>query len=298
MQGSVTAFGEVLWDIFPGIVKIGGAPLNVAYNLKKQGVNSYMISKVGKDALGSRILDQLTTWGIPAGTVQTDADNATGTVNATIDEHNEAHYEIVEPVAWDFIEWNDQYETLIKTTDAFLYGSLITRNQASRNTLFTALEIAPFKVFDVNFRPPFFSWPVIKELLQKADLVKMNKAELRQLSAWMGQAFITEEDNVCKVQEVFDIPEILLTKGSRGAAYYDRDQHYEFEAVQVAVKDTVGSGDAFLAGFLAEKIRQADVTAAMTNATALGAFITMQEGACPDYSLADFTGFKTSVRTL
>ncbi|MBP1637937.1 MAG: PfkB domain protein, partial [Bacteroidetes bacterium] len=35
---TVVCYGEVLWDIFPTKTKPGGAPMNVAYHLRKFGV--------------------------------------------------------------------------------------------------------------------------------------------------------------------------------------------------------------------------------------------------------------------
>ncbi|HEU0125424.1 MAG TPA: PfkB family carbohydrate kinase, partial [Flavobacterium sp.] len=46
------AFGEVLWDIFGNIKKIGGAPLNVALRMKALGADVNMISCVGNDQDG------------------------------------------------------------------------------------------------------------------------------------------------------------------------------------------------------------------------------------------------------
>ncbi|MDP4271863.1 MAG: carbohydrate kinase, partial [Bacteroidota bacterium] len=43
---TVVCYGEVLWDIFPKQTKPGGAPMNVAYHLRKFGIDSRMISRV------------------------------------------------------------------------------------------------------------------------------------------------------------------------------------------------------------------------------------------------------------
>jgi fructokinase len=58
------------------------------------------------------------------------------------------------------------------------------------------------------------------------------------------------------------------------------------------VADTVGSGDAFLAGFVAKRILQESVDTAITYAGALGALVTMHSGACPQYTLSDLEDFK------
>lgn len=289
---SIYCFGEVLWDIFPEGARAGGAPFNVAYNLMRMGIDSHMISRVGNDKLGVDLMAQLTNWNIPIDDSQTDLHYPTGTVIAHIDEHNEAQYDIIKPVAWDFIEFRKDYIEKISNADAFVFGSLITRNETSRKTLFELLEIATYKVFDINIRPPHYSVPIINELLTKSDLVKMNKAELRLVLDFLDKSYENEDDAVHFVQDKFDIKEVLISKGSKGALYYNGDEHYAAPAVPVTVKDTVGSGDSFLAGFLSKRITGADPAEIMAQATALGAFITSKEGACPNYSLADFEQFK------
>ncbi|MFH7019241.1 carbohydrate kinase [Flavobacterium sp. FlaQc-47] len=288
---SVFCYGEVLWDIFPEGARAGGAPFNVAYNLMRMGIDAHMISRVGNDKLGTDLLAQLTDWNISTKESQIDLINPTGTVIAHIDEHNEAHYDIIQPVAWDFIEFRKDYMK-ISSASAFVFGSLITRNEVSRNTLFELLEVAKFKVFDVNIRPPHYSIPVIKELLYKADLVKMNKAELRLILDFLNKDYTSEEDGIRYIQDTFTINEVLISKGSKGAVYYNGEQHYEAPAVPVTIQDTVGSGDAFLAGFLSKRILNTDPVEIMNQATALGAFITSKEGACPNYSWSDFESFR------
>lgn len=289
---SVFCYGEVLWDIFPEGARAGGAPFNVAYNLTRMGIDAHMISRVGNDKLGNDLMAQLRDWNIPTDDSQTDLVYPTGTVIAHIDEHNEAHYDIIQPVAWDFIEFRADYTEKVSSSSAFVFGSLITRNETSRNTLFELLEIAKYKVFDVNIRPPFSSSEVIKELLYKSDLVKMNKAELRLILDFLNKEYTTEDNGIRFVQDTFNIKEILVSKGSKGAVYYNENTRYEAPAVSVTIQDTVGSGDSFLAGFLSKRILNADPEEIMNQATALGAFITSKEGACPYYTIEDFENFR------
>ena len=55
----ITCFGEVLWDVFPTYKKIGGAPLNVAARLKSFENDVSVISRIGTDDLGVKIIDFL-----------------------------------------------------------------------------------------------------------------------------------------------------------------------------------------------------------------------------------------------
>lgn len=288
----VVCFGEVLWDIFPSGSRAGGAPFNVAYNLFKMGIDSKMLSRIGNDELGYHLLNQIKDWGITTDFIQVDKDKATGTVLADFDEHGEAVYNIVKEVAWDYIESLPEHKDLIQNSEAFVFGSLITRSEASQNTLLELLEYSKFRVFDVNFRPPFIDFEFIKKLLHKADLVKMNKAELRKIFEFLGEEYIDEDNSIRHLQVYFNLNEIVLTKGSKGARYFVGNSAYNFPAVHIEIADTVGSGDSFLAGFLSKRIQGRSPEEIMKQATSLGAFITSKSGACPDYTYEEFKVFR------
>ncbi|MFC0344125.1 carbohydrate kinase family protein [Epilithonimonas hispanica] len=285
-------FGEVLWDIFPTGSRAGGAPFNVAYNLDKMGVEVQMISKVGNDELGKNLLEQIDSWEISTNHIQIDNEKPTGTVIANFDEHGEAHYDIVKNVAWDNIQITPEQKELIQNSEAFVFGSLIARNKESKNTLLELIELSKFRVFDVNFRPPFIDFELIKTLLHKANLVKMNKAELRTIIEFLGEEYLDEDTSIKHIQNYFDLNEIVLTKGSKGARYFVGNENYTFSAVSIDVQDTVGSGDSFLAGFLSKRIQGKNPQEIMKQAVSLGAFITSKSGACPDYSYEEFKSFR------
>ncbi|WP_317207639.1 carbohydrate kinase [Chryseobacterium sp. MEBOG07] len=284
----------MLWDIFPGEQRrMGGAPFNVAYHLSKMGVEVNMISSVGDDKLGHDLLDKMNNWNIPVDLVQVNTAYPTSTVIATVDENNDAHYDIVEGVAWDFIETTVKNKEILKTTDAFVFGTLAARNEKSRNTLFQLLELSDYNVFDINLREPYYEVGMIKDLLHKTHLAKFNKAEMRMMLDFLGKDYTTEEDSIKYLQDKFDLKEIMVSKGSKGALYAQGDDFYLYPTIPVTVKDTVGSGDSFLAGFLSKKLEKGStVHEMMAQAVSLGAFITSQEGACPEYSLEDFIRFK------
>jgi fructokinase len=288
----IVCFGEVLWDVFPEGSRAGGAPFNVAYNVHKMGIDVNMLSKIGNDELGKKLTDQIKSWEISTDYIQVDEKYPTSTVIAKIDEHNEATYEIINNVAWDFIEFLPEHKELVSNAEAFVFGSLSARNEKSKETLLQLLEFAKLKIFDVNFRPPFTEVELIKTLLQKADIVKMNKAELKQILEFIGKEYNNEEESVAFLQNHFNIKEVILTKGSKGAKYFVGDKNYSFEAVPITVADTVGSGDAFLSGFISKRIKNENPEEIIKQAISLGAFITSKSGACPDYEYSEFENFK------
>lgn len=293
-KNKIACFGEVLWDVFPGGQRrAGGAPFNVAYHLFKMGIDAEMISSVGDDEPGYALLQQIKNWNMSTEGIQVNPMHPTSKVIASIDENNEAHYDIVENVAWDFIEVRTTDQGLLKRTDALVFGSLATRNEQSRRTLFELIEVSSYNVFDINLRPPHYDVRVIKDLLHKTQLAKFNKAELRMMLDFLGKPYRTEQDGVKYLQDTFDMREVIISKGSKGAIYANDDDFYLYPTVPITVKDTVGSGDSFLAGFLSKRFEKgATAHEIMRQAVSLGAFVTAREGACPAYKLEDFITFR------
>jgi len=288
---TVVCYGEVLWDIFPTKTKPGGAPMNVAYHLQKFGVNSRMISRVGADDLGKKLLNLLEEWNIPVENCQIDSVHETGKVEAKVLPGNEMSYTIHAPAAWDFITPDESYDQLVSEADAFVFGSLVTRNETSRATLYDLIEKAKYRVFDINLRQPFYSRDIIEYLLYKCDLLKLNESELDLILKWFFNDSYSEEVAVRILQQKFKIDEVIVTKGSEGASYYTPTMSYSFPAFKVHVKDTCGSGDSFLAAFLAKKLENQPPKVGMLYATGLGAFVATNEGACPGYTVEELEEF-------
>ena len=282
----VVCFGETLWDLLPQGKLPGGAPMNVAYHLGKLGKSPAIISRVGEDDLGTELLQVCEAKHIDTRYFQVDKQHPTGKVFATIREDNEVQYEIVKPVAWDFIQWEDQYAALIRQAEYFVFGSLVTRNKVSRNTLMKCLECANKKVLDINMRPPHFNKKIIAELLQKATILKLNLAELHLVTGWFSD-YNSDEDRMSLLKDKFDLETIIVTKGGDGAILNTGDQFYHHEGFRVTVADTVGSGDSFLAALLTKLLDRATPTDALSFASAVGALVASYAGGCPDYAPAE-----------
>lgn len=292
----IVCYGELLWDILPAGALPGGAPMNVAYHLHKLGRPVSVITKVGADNYGRELLDLLSKWGIATNYSGIDNTYPTGLVHARSNEHHEMTYDIVYPSAWDFIEWNDTYTALLQQADYLVFGSLICRNPVSKNTLFALLESATTKVLDINLRPPHFNRPIIEELLQKTDVLKLNLAELELISGWYSSVPAIK-DKLKLIQERFLINTIVVTMGADGAALCLNGDYYKHAGYKVQVADTVGSGDAFLAAFLSQLIDRAPPGEMLDYACAMGALIASYPGACPDYYTHEIAALSHLSRT-
>ncbi len=278
-------FGEILWDVLPSGEQPGGAPMNVGYHLQKLGMNPAIITKVGNDEHGRRLVELLSSQQVCVDYIQKDEAQSTGIVNATVQTNNEVTYEIIYPVAWDFIEPEQRLTGLVAQANFFVFGSLSTRHQTSRDTLFQLLEVAGTKVLDINLRPPHFDQNIIEALLRKATILKLNEHELPLISGWYQQ-LNNEVEQVQLLQDKFGLSTIVVTKGGSGALLNLNGHIYQHPGYQVTVADTVGSGDAFLAGFLAKTAAGASPEETLKFANGMGAFLASQCGACPPYQLA------------
>ena len=55
----VICYGEILWDLLPTGEVPGGAPMNVAYHLNKLGHSPAVITRIGRDERGNKLLSLL-----------------------------------------------------------------------------------------------------------------------------------------------------------------------------------------------------------------------------------------------
>lgn len=260
--------------------------MNVAYHLYKQQKNPALITRIGLDNEGKELLNLFSGYGVCTDYFQVDYDHDTGKVFAEPNEHNEVVYDIVNPSAWDFITWEDGFAELVSNATFFVFGSLASRNIISKTTLLKLIEAAKYKILDINLRAPHFNRRIVEELLGKADFLKINLAELELITGWFSK-YTSIEDRVKSIRDKFNISNIVVTMGGDGAMLFLNDKVYKHDGYKVQVVDTVGSGDAFLGGLITKLLDKASPEETLCFASALGAFVATQTGACPQYSNAD-----------
>lgn len=278
----VISIGEVLWDALPKGIYLGGAPLNVAVNLQNLGIDCRMISAVGNDQLGNLASKYMTKRGLDTSLIQHNDFN-TGLVEVEIDENGVPDYNIHENVAWDHIIETEHLRKAIFDSDVIVIGSLIFRSVVSANTIKNLLinKLCDAKVvLDVNFRKSFYSKELIEELLKVADIVKLNDEELCEIQNWYGLDSDYQK-SLLLLKERFGLESILLTRGENGSTILTDNGFMEKEIFLIKVKDTVGAGDAFLAGAIYCKLKEMSPDYTITFANAMGAFVASRNGATP-----------------
>lgn len=273
-------FGEVLWDIFPAESVIGGAPLNVAYRLNKLGTETTIMSAVGSDFLGQGIQQFLKEHRIPAA-IQCNPQHETGQVLVQINESGSASYEIKMPVAWDFISLSHELETLAENTDFFVFGTLASRLEHTKQTLEKLIVKSKFPIFDINLRPPFYDFTTIHQWLGKSSLAKFNEDEVAAYCHHFGFTHDAIASQIEFVKRHSGVQNICITRGENGAIMHYENQWFEHDGFKANVMDTVGAGDSFLATLVHGLIHKQPPDLALRLACAMGALVTEYRGANP-----------------
>lgn len=281
----ILCIGEVLWDRLPSGAKPGGAPMNVALHLNAIGQNVAIASRIGNDEPGKELVSFLEESGLSTEYVQVDEHLPTSEVLVHLDENNNATYEICEPVAWDNLELTDSLISKARDAGMLIFGSLASRNPMSRRTLMQLLDNDAIKLIDVNFRKPYDTKEVVEALLEKTDIVKLNDDELVVFAQWYNKHKHDEKSLVKWLAQQYDVKMVCVTKGDKGALLYWNGEFYEHPGFKVNAVDTVGAGDAFLAGLVSSLIENHPPQDALAFACATGAFVAGKAGATPKYDM-------------
>jgi fructokinase len=295
----VVGLGEVLWDLYPDEQYLGGAPANATIHASQLGAHGVVVSGVGQDRLGDELFSALYKKGIDTKYIQKNPDLPTGTVLVQLDKDRNPQFTCSKNVAFDYLQWNGEFDPLIKNADAVLVGTLAQRNPVSRQTIQTFLERASdcVIVFDVNFR----GWDesvetVVEETLIHTDLLKMNVTELHDLQNAFGKTDRSVPVFLSWLIETYDLKLAVLSLGQRGCLISDGEKNVISPGVKIYPVDTTGCGDAFVAGVVMKSLEGCSLEETAEFANYLGAFVATKQGAVPDYSLDEFTAFMQSHR--
>ena len=290
---NIVCFGEVLWDVFPTHKKIGGAPLNVALRLQSFGNNVSIITRIGEDSEGDVIFQFIKENGVAVDNIQIDSELKTGEVAVSLNEEGSASYIINYPRAWDRIQLTKSAKDVTLASDAFIFGSLSARDYNSKQTLYDLLEIAPYKIFDVNLRAPYYTKDILYHLMLSADFIKFNDDEIIDIAKAMNFKTESIEDSIKFIAKQTHTLSICVTMGSKGAVLFYDDTFYYNKGYKVEVVDTVGAGDSFLATLTDQLLKNMSPQTAIDLACAVGAIVASNEGANPKLNQNDIEALMT-----
>jgi fructokinase len=240
-------------------------------------LNAQIISALGNDALGKELKEFLIQNNIPADFIHTNDTLPTSTVDIKLSANGNASYTIVENVAWDALLIDENIKRAVKATDVLIFGSLACRSEHNFDVLLELIENAQKTVFDVNLRSPFYQKPSIEQLLHKANIVKMNDDELDEIAGW----YSLKDDLKGKMTLIinkFNIETLIITAGKNGAFCIHDGILLHQKGFPVEVKDTVGSGDSFLAALVYKMLNGVPWEECLQFACATGSLLATKNG--------------------
>jgi fructokinase len=278
----IIGLGEILWDLLPGGKQLGGAPFNFTFHAHQLGHPAVMVSRVGADALGLEIREQVQSRGLDNACLQTDLIHPTGTVPVTLDSHGQPSYTITEDVAYDYLAWDDKLATLFGSARAVCFGTLIQRHVVARRTVRRALAAAKNAVivYDINLRQHFYSKEVIEESLHASRWMKLNDDELAVLAGLLDIP-ADHAAGLRTLRQRYNLELACLTRGARGCLVQSKDESADLPGIRVQVVDTVGAGDAFTAGLLVSILEGRPLAEAAGFANRLAARVASCAGGTP-----------------
>ena len=286
MSRTVVAYGEILWDLLPSGAVLGGAPFNFVYRVNSLGHRGIMVSRLGRDDRGNRALEIVKDLGLETSYIQRDPERPTGTVAVSFDEMRNPRYRIIPGVAYDFIETTESLQELAAGAECLCYGTLIQRREGSRRTLYKMLDgfAGRFALLDINLRPDCYTRESILESISRANILKLNHGEADFLAEIYDLPQEEAGPDPGRFTEALfarsDLRYIVLTLGERGSFAASRDgQKVYHPAFAVQLRDPVGAGDAFTAGFLDSLLNEQPLAEACRLASAIGALVASQQGA-------------------
>ena len=283
MQNLIVGLGEILWDMFPSGKVIGGAPANFAYHVRELGESSVVVSSVGNDELGREIISGLENNDMSTDFLYIDKNHPTGVVFAEINKEGKPSYLIQERVAWDYIPTSKLLRELAFKSAAVCFGTAAQRSQLSRMTIQTfvgLMEQDSIRVFDINLRQNFYSQDVIETSLSLANVLKLNVNELsvvKKLLRLNGD----EKKILNELSRKYSLNLIALTRGREGSILFTEGKTSNHEGHKINVEDTVGAGDAFVAGLVTGMLRGYELDDLHNKANRVASYICSKHGATP-----------------
>lgn len=281
----VVGLGELLWDCFCDSRRPGGAPANVAFQSGQLGCRGVVCSRVGQDVLGDELLKFLAGQGLDTQYVQRDSQHPTGTVTVDTSCADRPRYTIHRPVAWDYIECDAATAELMSQAAAVCFGSLAQRNEASRNSIQTALARTSadcLTVCDINIRQDWYARETIEQSLHLSRMLKLNEDEVPLLVELLKLDCRPGVDFCRAVQQQFAIDAVCITRAERGCLLVDGREIVDMPGVPVQVADAVGAGDAFTAAWIKARLDGRNSREQAELANRVGALVASRRGAMPD----------------
>ncbi len=271
----------------------GGAPANVAVALARLGIPASFLGKIGGDAFGRSLRQTLEREGVDLRGLVEDPTARTALAFVGSDGHDGRRFVFYDAgMAHTLLRPEDLNRELIAQAAVFHFGSVTLAAEPSRQATLTAVRYARehgcLVSFDPNVRLEVWESPgraldSIVEAMKLADVVKVSGDELTFLTATSDVA------EACHRLREHGPALVVVTLGADGCLYESIASRGHVPSVPVEIVDTLGAGDAFVAGLLASLARQGAgmigdeqaLCSALRFANGVAAITTTRYGAIP-----------------
>lgn len=285
----IVSIGEILWDVFEDAEHLGGACFNLAAHAARLGHEVFFVSAVGDDERGRRAVQRASALGLTTRYIGTTSEQATGKVTVSVDQAGQPSYVIHRPAAYDFAALTTEaIEELSCQHPSWLcFGTLYQMDPRARELtgrLADALPNARY-FYDVNLRIDSYTPRLVRELLERATVVKLNDAEVITIGEMLDLPGASIEA-FCRENAVkFGWEAVCVTQGAEGCSVLIGDEFVEAPGYEVQVADAVGAGDAFSAAFIHGMGSGWPAARTADFANRVGALVAGSDGAIPPWTV-------------
>lgn len=267
----------------------GGAPANVAVGIARLGHRAGFMGQVGDDEFGHFLADTLRSNGVDTGGLRFSTQARTTLAFVSMLAQGDRDFMFYRHPSADLLWRPDDVDpAFAANTRIFHYGSISLIDEPSRSATLTALTYAKRNgaliSYDPNLRLSLWSSPDaarsgILAGWQHAEVIKVSEEELH---------FLSEESVLERAVSALwhqGMRLLVVTQGKAGCTYFTAKTSGHVPGFSVAVKDTTGAGDAFVAGMLSGLLigeftwEQAMIERALRMGNAVGAMSATHVGA-------------------
>ena len=258
-------------------LSIGGAESNVAIGVARLGGAATWLGRIGPDATGTLITTRLTAAGVRTLAIADTSFTGLMVRHRRSGEFAHVDYHRAGSAGSRLGPADIPADEIRAAAVLHVTGITPALSDSARAAVFQAVETAraagvPVSI-DVNYRAKLWSRfdaaPVLRDLVAKADIVFAGPAE--------AALFVDRNDPLTGLAALGPA-EVIVKDGGRGCEALIDGKQYSLPALPVTVIDPVGAGDAFVAGYLADRLLGADPTTRLTTAIAAGAFAVNRAG--------------------
>ena len=246
---------------------VGGNAANTSIALATLGVPVRVVGAVGCDDQGRFVLDTLARRGVDTSALIA-SDGPTAATVALINSAGNRMF-LHRPIAGFSAPLEFRPQLTAGMSHYHLASLFILPNfrPHAAATLALARAAGLTTSLDTNWDPRGAWMNDLAPCLPELDFLFMNEDEARMVAATPAEILS------------LGVRTVVLKLGPRGCAVYTANGQIVSSAFDVAVKDTTGAGDCFVAGFLAAHLRGASLPGAARIANAVGALSVQCVGA-------------------